>query len=152
MVVASWGQVDINTIRSIPGSSIGGTGFPGSSSPVAFPDSTSTQDTSSQGPKGIEYHVDIPDSVLQASIFMFKRPTVQVKIMDVSHPTLTPTGAQFSDRLDALNGDYFLTVTELGHPHLSLFPSFESTPRLVYKTNIYPGLYKTPDNLTFYQN
>ena len=151
MVVASWGQVDINTIRSIPGSSIGGTGFPGSSSSVAFPDSTSTQDTSSQGPKGIEYHVDIPDSVLQASIFMFKRPTVQVKIMDVSHPTLTPTGAQFSDRLDALNGDYFLTVTELGHPHLSLFPSFESTPRLVYKTNIYPGLYKTPDNLTFYQ-
>ena len=151
MVVASWGQVDINTIRSIPGSSIGGTGFPGSSSPVAFPDSTSTQDTSSQGPKGIEYHVDIPDSVLQASVFMFKRPTVQVKIIDVSHPTLTPTGAQFSDRLDALNCDYFLTVTELGHPHLSLFPSFESTPRLVYKTNIYPGLYKTPDNLTFYQ-
>ncbi len=116
-----------------------------------LPDSTNTADTNAEGPKGIVYHVDIPDSVLQASVFMFNRLPVQVKIMDVRHPTLTPTGAQFSDCLDAFNGDYFLTVTELGHPHLSLFPSFKSTPRLVYKNNMYPGLYKTPDNLTFYQ-
>lgn len=116
-----------------------------------LPDSTNTADTNAEGPKGIVYHVDIPDSVLQASVFMFNRLPVQVKIMDVRHPTLTPTGAQFSDCLDAFNGDYFLTVTELGHPHLSLFPSFESTPRLVYKNNMYPGLYKTPENLTFYQ-
>ena len=116
-----------------------------------LPDSTNTADTNAEEPKGIVYHVDIPDSVLQASVFMFNRLPVQVKIMDVRHPTLTPTGAQFSDCLDAFNGDYFLTVTELGHPHLSLFPSFESTPRLVYKNNMYPGLYKTPENLTFYQ-
>ncbi len=155
MALVSWGQVDISNIRNLPTSRMGNNlgNNSGISTPPSsmLPDSTNTADTNAEGPKGIVYHVDIPDSVLQASVFMFNRLPVQVKIMDVRHPTLTPTGAQFSDCLDAFNGDYFLTVTELGHPHLSLFPSFESTPRLVYKNNMYPGLYKTPDNLTFYQ-
>jgi hypothetical protein len=155
MALVSWGQVDISNIRNLPTSRMGNNlgNNSGISTPPSsmLPDSTNTADTNAEGPKGIVYHVDIPDSVLQASVFMFNRLPVQVKIMDVRHPTLTPTGAQFSDCLDAFNGDYFLTVTELGHPHLSLFPSFKSTPRLVYKNNMYPGLYKTPDNLTFYQ-
>lgn len=148
--ITAWGQVDINNLQPIP--SIGTNGNnPMGMPPSMLPDSTNTADTSAEGPKGIVYHVDIPDSVLQAKVFMFHLVPAQVKFNQVSHPILTPTGAQFSDRLDGMNGNYYLTVTELGHPHLSLFPSFGSSPGLVYKTNVFPGLYKTPKNITLYQ-
>lgn len=150
MSVTAWGQIDINTIRSLPGTGTNGTNSMGMP-PSTLPDSTHNADTNAEGPKGIVYHVDIPDSVLQASVFMFHQEPVQVKFNQVSHPLLSPTGAQFSDRLDGMNGDYYLTVTELGHPHLSLYPAFRSRPGLVYKTNVFPGLYKTPQNITLYQ-
>ena len=147
--LASWGQIDVSTIRGLPNFPMGNAS--GGMLPTQQPDSTATSDTASEGPKGIIYHEDIPDTVLQASVFMFKRQHMQVKIYDVDHPSLSPTGAQFSDRLDAFNGDYFLTVTELGHPHISIFPSFENLPGLSFRPNLYPGYFKTPDNVTFYQ-
>ena len=115
------------------------------------PDSATVDSTAEEGPQGVEYHVDIPDSVLQASVFFFHRLQHQVKILELKHPTLSPTGIQFSDCLDAFNGNYYLPVTELGHPHLTLTPSFDGTPGLVYKSNIFPAFYKTPDNIYFYQ-
>ena len=144
-----WGQINVNTLQGISNAPLNG--FPtGQPSMTSLPDSTGTADTT-EGIKGIVFHVDIPDSVLQASVFMFHRLPVQVKIFDFSHPTLSPTGVQFSDQLDALNSNYYLTVTELGHPHLSVVPSFAATPGLVYKNNLYPGFYKTPERLVFYQ-
>ena len=116
-------------------------------------DTTVQSDTSSVDGMlgGIEYHEEVPDSVLQASIFFFHRLPREVKIMALEHPELTPTGAQFCDPLDALNGGYYLNVSELGHPHYSLFPTFEGAPGLGYKANVYPLFYKTPENIYFYQ-
>ncbi len=147
---AAWGQVGgIGQLSNLAPRS-GSTGHP----PTTLPDSTDTQaDTLSDDGqlKGIEYHVDIPDSVLQASIFFFHRQHLQVKIMELEHPALSPTGAQFCDRLEALNGNYYLNVTELGHQHYALLPDFEGAPSLAYKATPFPGFYKTPDNIYFYQ-
>ena len=67
--ITAWGQVDINNLQPIP--SIGTNGNnPMGMPPSMLPDSTNTADTSAEGPKGIVYHVDIPDSVLQAKVFM----------------------------------------------------------------------------------
>ncbi len=149
--VAAWGQIDIATIPGLPGLGANSPSNASNQPSSMLPDSTSNADTNAEGPKGIIYHVDVPDSVLQGSVFMFHRQPAQIKILSVTHPVLTPTGAQFADQLDALNGDYYLTMTELGHPHLSIVPKFEHTPGLVFKRNVYPGLYKTPQNITFFQ-
>ena len=149
MTSASWGQVDLNNLNTLRNNIPAGVNNT-LNRPNSMTDTASSADTNN-GPKGIIYHVDIPDSVLQASVFMFNKLARNIKIMAVEHPKLSPTGAQFSDCLDAFNGNYYLTVTELGHPHLSIVPMFDATPGLVYKSNIYPGYYKTPENLTFYQ-
>ena len=117
------------------------------------PDSTTSADTTANDGMlgGIEYHVDIPDSVLQASVFFFHRLPLQVKIMGLEHPTLTPTGAQFCDILDALGENYYLNVTELGHPHYALMPLFDGSPTLAFKPTAFPAFYKTPSNIYFYQ-
>lgn len=110
----------------------------------------STPDSTAQ-PKGIEFHVDIPDSVLKASIYQFHLAPLQVKIEDFSHPDFNPSGAQFHNQLDAFNGNYYLTVTELGHPHLELFHDYSVSLGLNYRPCLYPGFYKTPANVTHYQ-
>lgn len=119
--------------------------------PDTEPQQTAAADSTADEVEGIEYHVDIPDSVLQGQVFMFHRPSGSVKIMSITHPTLTPTGAQFHDCLDRLNGDYYLTVGDLGHQHYSVFPTFSATPGLIYKSTLFPGFYKTPENIHFYQ-
>lgn len=153
----SWAQVNVSSISNIRTNNIKPT-----DAPPAMPggenldagDTTSVQDTANKAEEmlgGIEYHVEIPDSVLQGSIFIFHRHPLEVKIMDFEHPAFTPTGAQFSDPLDGFNGDYYLGVTELGHPHLSTFRNFDGGPSLAYKANVFPGFYKTPENVNFYQ-
>ena len=152
----SWGQVrrvgDLSNISNLPPRNFNTNATQQNNS---FPDSTSTStsDTSSAEGSvlGIEFHVDTPDSVLQSSVFMFHRLPGQVKIMDIDHPALHITGTQFHDCLDAFNGDFYLTVSEIGHPHYSIFPSFNNTPGLAFKRTLYPGYSKTPSNVTFYQ-
>ena len=152
----SWGQVrrvgDLSNISNLPPRNFNTNATQQNNS---FPDSTSTStsDTSSAEGSvlGIEFHIDIPDSVLQSSVFMFHRLPGQVKIMAIDHPALHITGTQFHDCLDAFNGDFYLTVSEIGHPHYSIFPSFNNTPGLAFKRTLYPGYSKTPSNVTFYQ-
>ncbi len=151
----SWGQVNPQSLSGIANIATNSTtsNTSNTNNNSSLPDTNSTSDTSSAANSmlGIEFHVDIPDSVLQSQVFMFHRLPGRAKIMAIDHPTLSLTGTQFHDCLDAFNGDYYLTVSELGHPHYSIFPSFGATPGLIYKRPIYPGYYKTPDNVTFYQ-
>ncbi len=150
----SWGQVNIHSLSSITNTTTNSTtSNTSNTSNNSLPDTNSTSDTASAANSmlGIEFHVDIPDSVLQKQVFMFHRHSGQVKIMSVDHPTLKLTGTQFHDCLDAFNGNYYLTASELGHPHYSIIPAFDATPGLVYKRTLYPGYHKTPDNVTFYQ-
>lgn len=154
----AWAQVNVSSISNIKPSNIRQTGNAPSIAPnsaMDAGDTTAVQDSAAKKNEemlgGIEYHVEIPDSVLQGSIFIFHRHPLQVKIMDFEHPTFDPTGVQFCDPLDGFNGDYYLSVTELGHPHLSTFRSFDGRPSLAYNVNIFPGFYKTPENVNFYQ-
>lgn len=107
--------------------------------------------TEEKQPAGLEYHEDIPDSLLQASVFLFHRLPMQTKFMDFSHPSLSPTGAQFYDIIDGFNGDFYLTAGEMGHPHVSLFPAFDGSLASNYRPCATPGFYKSPDNVNFYQ-
>lgn len=102
-------------------------------------------------PKGIEFHVDEPDSVLQASVFMFQLHPLQVRFYEYGHPDFDPTHAQFHNRLDAFNGNYYLSVTELGHPHIALFRDYTVGLGLSYRPQVFLGFYKTPGNITLYQ-
>lgn len=45
---------------------------------------------------------------------------MDVKILKYSHPTLSPTGSQFADKLDALNSNYYLSKGVVGQSHLPL--------------------------------
>lgn len=119
------------------------------STPVA-PD-IEADTTEEKQPAGLEYHEDIPDSILQGSVFQFHRLPMQTKFMDFSHPSLSPTGVQFYDLIDGFNGDFYLSAGEMGHPHLSLFPSYDGSIGSNYRPCTTPGFYKTPDNVTFYQ-
>lgn len=152
--LAAWGQINpvnmrggLNNITNNP--------IRNSSSNSNLPNNTPAQDTTSSASdeeiSGIEYVEETPDSVLKESIYIFHYNPLTIKIISIEHPIISPTGAQFHDQLDAFNGNYYLTVSELGHQHYSIFPSFDATPGLIYKPNIFPGFYKTPQNIRFYQ-
>ncbi|MBO4600082.1 MAG: hypothetical protein J5641_05025, partial [Bacteroidales bacterium] len=98
----------VGSIGSITNTPFGSSATQRTNNP-ALPDSTATSDTASTEDmvNGIVYHEEIPDSTLKAAIFFFYRQPMQVKIMELEHPELTPTGAQFCDVLDGLNGDYY---------------------------------------------
>lgn len=154
----TWAQVNVSSISNIKTSNIKRTGNASNIPPtdaMSSTDTTAVEDSAAKKNEemlgGIEYHIEIPDSVLQGSIFIFHRHPLQVKIMEFEHPDFNPTGVQFSDPLDGFNGDYYLGVTELGHPHLSTFRSFDGGPSLAYKANVFPGFYKTPESANFYQ-
>ncbi len=108
--VTAWGQLPISNLRGISNQPLPSARTQNESH-AHTPDSTAADSTAEEGPKGVEYHVDIPDSVLQASVFFFHRLQHQVKILELKHPTLSPTGVQFTDCLDAFNGNYYLPVT-----------------------------------------
>lgn len=103
--------------------------------------------------KGIDYnHVEESDSALTGAVYIFHRYRFSPKTLTHTKPTLEPGGVAFYDRLDALNGDYYLSAGGLGHPHLSLY-AFGSHPSvnswIMPCVNI--GYSKTPDNISLYQ-
>lgn len=151
LATTAWGQVDISRIKNISNNSIQNlTNRSNGQGPTASANN-SPDSASSEQPNGIEEHEDIPDSILQGSVFAFHRQPLEVKIMGFQHPSLSPTGGQFCDVLDAFNGNYYLTVTEMGHPHRALAPTLDCSLGLTHKESLYPLFYKTPDNILFYQ-
>ena len=121
---------------------LAGSSFPG--------DSTQSQgDTTTV--KGLVYTKEIPDSVLKQKVFLFHHRTAHIWIDEAWNPTLDPTGAQFADPLDALNGNYYLGKGTLGHPHTSLFPTLATglQPRL--QPDPYEGYAYTFGNIDYYQ-
>lgn len=100
---------------------------------------------------GIQYHKDIPDSILREKVFFFHYRTLTTKIDQLDNPTLSPTGIQFCDPLDALNDQYYLGKGVVGHPHTALFPTLSDgiDMQLLPDPNI--GYAKRPGNIRFYQ-
>lgn len=101
--------------------------------------------------KGLIYNVEIPDSVLRRKVFFFSYHPNEVKIGELWSPFLDPTGAQFNDPLDALNGNYYLGKGVVGHPHLALYPT--PAQGLFYRMQPDENIVyaKRPENVRLYQ-
>lgn len=101
--------------------------------------------------KGIEHHEDIPDSILLESIFQFHYTPLAVKILSIDHPNLDPSGAQFCDPIDALNGNYFLNKGIAGQSNQPIFCTLGDSfsPQLQPITN--HTYRKTPQSILLYQ-
>lgn len=151
-------QAQVRSTRTESGStnfqSLSGIGSRGSMSqgptnPLGNDSTFSQTDTSAT--KGLVFHKEVPDSVLRQKVFLFHHRSTHVWIDEVWNPTLDPTGAQFSDPLDALNGNYYLGKGTLGHPHIGLFPTLAAglQPRL--QPELYEGYAYTLRNIDFYQ-
>lgn len=112
-------------------------------------DSIANPDTSAT--KGLEYHEEIPDSVLRNKVFFFHYTPRGVKIDEVWNPTLDPTGAQFSNPLDGLNGNYYLGKGIIGHPHTAIYPTLGNGLTHGLLGDEMEGYAKTPENIRLYQ-
>ncbi|MBP5341973.1 MAG: hypothetical protein J6Y52_06415 [Bacteroidales bacterium] len=110
-----------------------------------------TADMDSLAVQGIEYHKEIPDSVLQRKVHLFRYRPTHVWIDELWYPTLDPTGVQYNDPLDALNGNYYLSKGTLGQHHIGIFPTLADGLKMQLQPNGYEGFYMTKDNLSLYQ-
>lgn len=149
-------------VRQIPGTAISrgglGTFSPGNSTVSnqgsgaphnAFGNDSTFADTSAT--KGLVYAKETPDSVLRRKVFFFHYVPHNVKIDEVWNPTLDPTGAQYSDPLDAFNGNYYLGQGTMGHPHMSLFSTFADGISYSFQNEGQEGYLKTPESIRLYQ-
>ncbi len=100
--------------------------------------------------KGLVDHVDIPDSVLRAKVFIFHYNPLDVKVMNYHNPSLDPTGAQFADPLDGLNGNYYLSKGTVGHPHLPVFNTMGDVMALRLKPDLFQGFHRDRTNVNFF--
>ena len=138
-----------NARRNMPtgglnsGSVTSSTGGPSSGSDTTFVDTSAN--------KGLLYVKEIPDSVLRSKVFFFNFHPYRVKINEVWNPTLDPTGVQYSDPLDAFNGNYYLGKGIIGHPHQGLFPTFASGLDLRLQPDENSVYLKTLQTLRLYQ-
>ena len=99
------------------------TGRPRSTSPgSAFGGSAQNDSTTHNEPEGIDYdYVEESDSTLCSAVHMFELSRREVKLFEVSHPKIGPTGMAFHDVLDGYNGDYYIGRGH-GRAHQSLYP------------------------------
>lgn len=110
------------------------------------------QDSASTAtPAGIEYHKETPDSVHNSHIYYFYFRPATVKIDQLYHPTLSPTGIEFSDMLDAFNGNYYIGKGVVGHPHIALYPSLGESIATQLQPDPNIGYAKRLGNIRFYQ-
>lgn len=101
--------------------------------------------------KGIEHHEEIPDSVLWKSVAIFRYYPKMVKLMEIGHPDNDPTGVQYSDKLDALNGNYYLSKGSAGHAHYGVYANFSKPFCYGLMPQIYDGYIKDHQSVDFYQ-
>ena len=112
---------------------------------------TLNADTLGWQPKGIEYHEDIPDTTLQHSVYLFRYDPQAVKIKVVDYPSLDPTGVQYLDALDAMNGNYYLSRGVSGQQHLALYQTIGDTMHFRIAPDVNAGYRIRPENLWLIQ-
>lgn len=110
-----------------------------------------TSHTDSNPVRGLEYHKEEPDSAKQSKVRYFYYTPAQTKIFEMHVPQLSPTSIQFYDSQDELNGNYYLSVGTMGHPHLALFSDATEPLGLRLITDRFPCYAKRLHNVRFYQ-
>ncbi len=101
--------------------------------------------------KGIEFHKDIPDTTLLGGTYRFYFTPNKVKIDLVEYPTFSATGMQFIDKLDRLDGNYYISKGTIGQIHQIITPTFDGKRQWHYQPNLTPGYSKQPYTICFYQ-
>ena len=143
------GQEDMRRVRRLPTTGVSPTlnsrtNATQTTLDSVFRDSTATNTE-------LEYNTEVPDSVLRKKVFFFRYRPTRIWIDRLWCPTLDPTGAQYHDPLDALNGNYYLGKGTLGHQHIGIFPTLADGLGLQLQPNGYEGYYLTPRNIYLYQ-
>lgn len=84
------------------------------------PDSTRTNE-----PQGIIYDSgEEADSILRTKVLAIEPIRRGVKMYNIEHPTLDPTGAQLFNASHKMDGQFFLDLGALGQCQVSLMPYF----------------------------
>lgn len=109
------------------------------------------RDTNDNQPKGIVYHEEIPDSVLLPQVVRFHFTPYEVKILHSDHPLSDPTGWQWQDRLNAIDGTYYLRKSLIGQSHLNLYPTLAEGLQWRYQPDINRGYSKYTETVHLYQ-
>lgn len=107
--------------------------------------------TDTSATKGLEYHVEIPDSVLRMKVFFFHYTPHSVKINDVWSPTLDPTGVHHTDPVEGWEGNYYLGKGIIGHAHKGLYPTTNRGLSYSLQEEEFEAYVKRPENIRFYQ-
>ncbi|MBR1792875.1 MAG: hypothetical protein IJ764_04470 [Bacteroidales bacterium] len=123
---------------------------------AASPSSINTSNTENdtvqeQTARGIVFNQDISNEELLGSIFLFHYKPGTIWIDEISQPTLSAEGLNFFDRLDRIDGDYFLSKGGIGLSHYSLYPTLSSGLDWYFQPDINRGYGKTPTSVNFYQ-
>ena len=116
---------------------------------MATADSTLTGDSTST--TGLQYHTDVPDSLLRVGVYMFNYHRSSVKIDKIENPLLAPTGIEYSDPLDAINGAYYIGKGILGHPHTNIIISAADGLDQILQPDPNIGYTVRPWNVALYQ-
>ncbi|MBQ0016591.1 MAG: hypothetical protein KBT04_06370 [Bacteroidales bacterium] len=142
----------LNNMRNASGNGINSTPTSGN---YSYPSSNNEEssDTSSQEPtaRGIEYHVDIPDSTLLGGTYIFHYRPHCTKIEQISYPSFSASSVQNFDPLEAINGNFYLSKGTLGQAHYATYPMFEAFRAWRYQPDIMAGYSKTPTSVRFFQ-
>ena len=101
--------------------------------------------------RGIQYKKEVPDSMLRKKVFFFHHYSAQPKILQLWNPTLDPTGIQFTEPLDAHNGNYYLGKGIVGQPHVAIYPTLSDGLAMQLQPDPNVGYAKRPHNVRFYQ-
>lgn len=101
--------------------------------------------------KGIQYKKEVPDSLLRKKVFFFHHRLAQTKILQLWNPTLDPTGIQFTEPLDALNGNYYLGKGIVGQSHEPIYPTISNGLAMQLQPDPNIGYVKRPYNVRYYQ-
>ncbi len=104
-------------------------------------------------PKGIIFETNIiPDSTLINSVNIFHLDPLTLKVREVWHPMLQPTGVQLNDKIQSLNNDYYLGTGNLGQACFSVIPKTLPKTDFHYQPSTFEGYGRTSRTANFYQN
>lgn len=113
---------------------------------------SNTQDSAQeQTAKGIIFNVDIPDDELLGGTYIFHYTPGKVWINHIDNPSFSAAGLNYFDRLDRIDGNFFLSKGGIGLSHYSIYPTLAANIDWIFQPDINIGYTKTPTNVAFYQ-
>lgn len=126
------GQTPVRT-RNSAGTN-GNTVYPVNPSANFNTNDNNPDSTESQMPQGIIFDSgEEADSILREKVLAIEPVSRGVKMLNVEHPTLSPTGAQLFNAAQQIDGNFFLDLGALGNSQIALIPFHIETSKLGFQ-------------------